>query len=44
MTKSREVINANGTPVNAFRDLKINNDFLSLTDIAKYRNKAMKNV
>lgn len=39
MSKSREVINANGTPVNAFRSSNINNDYLSLTDIAKYKNK-----
>lgn len=38
MSKSRDIINANGTPVNAFRDPNINHDFLSLTDIAKYRN------
>lgn len=38
MSKSREIINANGTPVNAFRNSDINNDFLSLTDIAKYKN------
>ena len=43
MSKSREIINANGTPVNAFRNSDINNDFLSLTDIAKYKNKEAPN-
>lgn len=38
MANLREVIDANGTPVNAFRNDKINSDFISLTDIAKYRN------
>lgn len=38
MSKSRDIINANGTCVNAFRDTKLNNDFLSITDIAKYKN------
>lgn len=38
MTNSRETINANGTPVSAFYDDKTKKDYLSLTDIAKYKN------
>lgn len=38
MTNNRETLNVNGTPVEAFRSNKINDNFISLTDIAKYKN------
>ncbi|MFQ4153757.1 KilA-N domain-containing protein, partial [Lactiplantibacillus plantarum] len=38
MALDREIINANGTQVEAFRNNDIDADFISITDIAKYKN------
>lgn len=38
MSKSRETINTKGLSVNAFHDSNLGNDYLCLTDIAKYKN------
>ena len=38
MSIDREIINANGLPVEAFRNNSTNADFISITDIAKYKN------